>query len=89
MSGRKHRWGEASARRAEELLVTRLTEGLDEPTAHELDYLLRDLPELDVESFELAAAAVELACWQGLESESESEPMPLVLRDRVIAGLGS
>lgn len=69
------------ADRAEELLVTRLTEGLDVGSDRELDELLEDVPQLDVLSFELAVAAVELACWY--ELETESEPMPPDLRARL------
>ena len=83
---RKDLWGDGSARRAEDLLVSRLTEGLDDSATEELDHLLQGLPELDAESLELAAAAVDLACWHGLEPESE--PMPVELRKRVIVSLG-
>ena len=67
----------AAAERAEELLVDRVTEGLDARRQRELDRLLPRCPDLDPESFELAAAAIELAC------TAAEEPLPAALRDRL------
>lgn len=66
-----------AAERAQELLIDRVTEGLDPRTERRLDGLLWECPDLDPESFELAAAAIELAY------TSAKEPLPAALRDRV------
>ena len=49
-----------AADRATDLLIQRITEGLDPQSEKELEALLADRPDLDAESFELAAAAIEL-----------------------------
>ena len=48
--------------RAVDLLVERATEGLAPAREAELGELLASQPDLDPESFELAAAAIDLAC---------------------------
>jgi hypothetical protein len=52
------------AERLDELLVVRATEGLDVAEANELEQLLAELPDVDSESFERAAAAVYLAAFR-------------------------
>ncbi len=69
----------AAEERAVELLVDRVTQGLDPEREAEMETLLRDLPDLDSESFEVAAAAVELAYTR------VDEPLPERLRRRVAA----
>lgn len=64
-----------AAARARELLADRVTEGLGPRRERELDGLLPRCPDLDRESFELAAAAIELAC------TAAPEPLPTALRD--------
>ena len=71
-----------SAGRLEELLVDRATEGLDSSREMELNRLLPEYPDLDPESFELAAAAIELACFEAEELGS-AEALPAELRARV------
>ena len=66
-----------SRRRAEELLVFRAVEGLDEAEGRELTALLVETPELDDGGFEAAAAACHLAL---LGPES---PLPNSLRQRL------
>ena len=67
-----------STARAYELLADRATVGLDERENAELDALLAAAPELDAESWELAAAAIDLA-WTEID-----EPLPAALRQRVV-----
>ena len=62
-----------------ELLIDRATEGLSQRAAHELEALLRELPEVDADALDLAAAAVELAYTM------PEEPLPEPLRARVAA----
>ncbi len=64
---------------AVELLIDRATEGLDPGQQARLSPLLERFPELDDDSFELAAAAVELA------HTIPAQPLPAVLRQRVAA----
>jgi hypothetical protein len=74
----------SAAERALDLLVENATEGLDARRQRELDELLDSLAgtaadaaaDLDKESFELAAAAIELAL-------TDAEPMPAALRQRL------
>ena len=65
------------ATEARNLLVDRVTEGLDPRLEAELEGLLPACPDLDPESFELAAAAIELACI------TVEEPLPETLRERL------
>lgn len=65
------------AARVQELLVDRATEGLDPERERELENLLPHCPDLDPESFELAAAAIELAYI------TAEEPLPETLRERL------
>lgn len=65
--------------RATELLTYRATEGLEPIQQQELDELLPHTHDLDPESFELAAAAIELAVTQ------IEEPLPATLRARLSA----
>lgn len=67
----------AAAQRVQDLLIDRATEGLDPRLERQLDRLLPECPDLDPESFELAAASIELAC------TAAEEPLPAALRDRV------
>lgn len=69
----------ANAERAQDLIVDYVTEGLDSIQERELRELLPRCPGLDVESFELAAAAVELACMDEVH-----EPMPHQLKLRLV-----
>ena len=62
-----------------ELLVDRATEGLDTDQQSRLGSLLERFPELDDDSFELAAAAVDLAY------TVPAQPLPAALRERVAA----
>lgn len=68
-----------AAERATDLLIHRITEGLDPERERELNELLAQCPEIDAESFELAAAAIELTVTE------TSEPLPSTLRTRVSA----
>ncbi len=63
--------------RALDLLVDRATEGLSPRREAELESHLASHPELDPEPFELAAAAIELAC------TVPEEPMPARLSRRL------
>lgn len=67
----------ASSRRLEMLLVDHATEGLDPISQAEMRSLLSQSPGLDPESFELAAAAIELAC------DLCEDPLPSSLRSRL------
>lgn len=62
--------------RAQELVIDRCTEGLDGEQTAELEALLADgdivAASLDAEGFELAAAAIELACSAPAEDMPES-----------------
>ncbi len=69
----------ASQDQAIEMLVARATEGLDEVQGAELDALLERHPELDDDSFELAAAAIDLAY------TLPDQKLPAALRERVAA----
>ncbi|MEM1177805.1 MAG: anti-sigma factor [Acidobacteriota bacterium] len=60
------------------MLVQRTTEGLDPALERELTELLTRCPELDPESFELAAAAIEMT------AVDTNEPLPATLRQRVL-----
>ncbi len=62
-----------------ELLIDRATEGLGPDQESRLSSLLERFPELDDDSIDLAAAAVDLAC------TVPTEPMPAALRERVAA----
>ena len=72
----------AAAARAQDLLVDRVTEGLGPRRERELAELLPRCPDLDPESFELAVAAIELAC------TAAEEPLPAALRDRLVRQAG-
>lgn len=67
--------------RARDLLADRALQGLGSDEQHELDALLRRHPELDDDSFELAAAAIDLAC------TDVTEPLPPSLRSRILERL--
>ena len=62
---------------ATELLIDRATVGLPPAQETELASLLERFPELDDDSFELAAAAIDLA------HTIPNQPMPAALRQRV------
>jgi hypothetical protein len=64
-----------------ELLADRATQGLSESEARELDTLLAQHPDIDPDSMDLAAAAVDLAIAAG------AEPMPASLKSRIAATL--
>jgi len=64
--------------KALELLADRATEGLGAAEEAELDALLDRYPELDDDSFDLAAAAAALAA-----EPAPAEPMPAHLRRRI------
>jgi hypothetical protein len=66
-----------SRQRAEELLAFRAVEGLADTEDRELSTLLSDIPELDDDGFELAAAACHLALI------GPEEPLPEELRRRL------
>lgn len=63
--------------RAVDLLVARATEGLAPELECDLEGLLASQPELDPESFEFAAAAIELSC------TVPDEPLPEDLYQRL------
>jgi hypothetical protein len=65
--------------RADELLVQRVTEGLDPAETAELEQLLGQHPDLDGEALERAAAAISIAALRNIE------PMPAALRARIMA----
>ncbi len=67
--------------RLDPLLVLRATEGLDPESWEELEPLLESLPEEETESWELAAAWVDLALAEA--HECETEPLPPHLRRRI------
>lgn len=67
--------------RLEELLVDRAVHGLDEVQNAELQASLAQHPEVDAESYELAAAAVELVILE----EAEQSELPAHLRARLDA----
>lgn len=60
--------------RCEELLIDRATHDLDAEAREELDVLLREHPEWDDDSFELAASALDLAL------QPDIQPIPDTLR---------
>lgn len=64
--------------RARDLLADRAVQGLDAAQRCRLDALVAARPELDDDSFDLAAAAVDLAYTDA------SEPLPPRLRARVL-----
>ena len=66
-----------AADRATDLLIQRITEGLDPQSERELEALLADRPDLDAESFELAAAAIELTV------TDTTDALPPSLRQRL------
>ncbi|MHC4260904.1 MAG: anti-sigma factor [Planctomycetota bacterium] len=68
--------------RIEELLIARATTGLDAASAAELDRLLEAHPVEDVDGFERAAAALELALVA--ESAEALEPLPAGLTDSLV-----
>lgn len=68
----------SSLERTYDLLADRAVQPLDDTELRELDALLRQQPELDDDSFDLAAAAFDLAL-----GPTEYEPMPASLRDRL------
>ena len=68
--------------RAVDLLVDHTTEGLTPELEAELAGLLALFPDLDPEPFELAAAAIELACG------APTEPMPADLCRRLRRRVG-
>jgi len=65
--------------RALELLADRAVQGLEAAERRQLDAVLAARPELDDDSFDLAAAAVDLAYTDA------AEPLPPMLRARVLA----
>ena len=65
-------------RRIDELLAERATQGLGRSDAGELESLLESSPRADVDGFDLAAAALNLAMIP------EVEPMPASVRARVL-----
>ena len=69
--------------RLEQLLVLRATEGLDPESWGDLESLLDSLPEERPESWELAAAWINLALIEA--HEPEPEPLPSHLRQRIVA----
>ncbi|MEM6793923.1 MAG: hypothetical protein AAF725_08055, partial [Acidobacteriota bacterium] len=69
----------SATERATELLVDRATQGLESNQQQELEELLPHAQDLDPESFELAAAAIELAMLR------VEEPLPASLRTRLSA----
>ncbi len=68
-------WQAAEAR-VVKLLADRAAFGLDAAELRELDALLAAMPDFDVESFDLAAATVQLA-------QLPLEPLPVALAARV------
>lgn len=68
--------------RIEELLIARATTGLDAASAAELDRLLKAHPVEDVDGFERAAAALDLALLA--ESAEALEPLPAGLTDSLV-----
>lgn len=67
--------------RLDELLVDRATEGLDRDAQRELDRLLAEAGESDVDGFDRAAAALELA----IAAQYATEPLPTDLADKIAA----
>ncbi|MEM7350866.1 MAG: anti-sigma factor [Acidobacteriota bacterium] len=66
-----------SEQRVYDLLIDRATVGLGAADGRELDALLERYPEVDAESFELAAAAIDLAY------SVPDEPLPAALQQQV------
>jgi len=66
--------------RLHELLADRAVQGLEPEEQAELNALLAQAPELDDDSFERTAAAIDLSL-----SGSEFEPLPVHLSDRIAA----
>jgi hypothetical protein len=63
----------------EDLLVRRATEPLDATATTSIASLQPEFPEVDVESFDRAAAAIWLA------AAAPRQPMPAALRDRILS----
>jgi anti-sigma-K factor RskA len=64
-----------------DLLATKATQGLSKDEERDLERLQADFPEMSIETWELAAAALSLT------NLDISEPMPKYLREKVMAGV--